>query len=396
MKIIFFEIKKNWLKLPILVLLVMFCFINIYKFISVYNVLGSFNENDNTNIRKAYFTFYRIYSGEITDEKIKIANNNYSKLIDLVNNESNSAEFDKISISGYIYGDYTTYHAYIIPELEYAISYQNKATEFCKNAYENAIFYSEHNNYIDAEKNKYIYKLYQNREVKNYNLTEWVKFYFEYDFSSLLIIIMIIIGLAPSFSIECESGMLTHLKSGGKLEKVISAKLISAAIYIFLLTVFFAIFDLLTIKQVCGVDGIFNPIYSAKFFCNSPFSFSLFAAIVVCLLGKLLAFFVIGEIVILISIVSKNSILSLCWCFLTAIFFIVTANENSKIVNPVNMLLVYKMLKKFDCVIIFGKPILSLYIALAFYFIIIFVLFFIIKIYTLKLRGRNLCVKTGV
>lgn len=260
--------------------------------------------------------------------------------------------------------------------------------------HENVEFYLEHNNFADAQKNKYIYKLYQNREIKNYNLSEWVKIYFEYDFSSLLIIIMIIIGLASSFSTEIESGMLAHLKSGGKLKRAVNAKLISMAIYIFILTVLFTIFDLLTIKHICGIDGIFNPIYSAKFFGNSPFSFSLFAAVAVCSLGKFLAFFVFGEIVILISAVSKNSIFSLCLCFLVAVIFIVTADESSTIANPVNMLLIYKMLKNFDCVIIFGKPILSLYIALAFYFIIICVLILIIKMCVLGIKGRNLYDKT--
>lgn len=152
---------------------------------------------------------------------------------------------------------------------------------------------------------------------------------------------------------------------------------------------------MLTVKNICGVDGIFNPIYSAKFFGNSPFSFSLFAAVAVCSLGKFFAFFVFGEIVILISTVSKNSILSLCLCFLAAVIFIVTANESSTIANPVNMLLVYKMLKNFNCVIILGKPISSLYIALIFYFIILCVLALIIKMCVLGIKGRNLCDKTG-
>lgn len=395
MKIILYEIKKSWFKLPILVLLIIFCIINVYKINSVYNKFGRFYGNNVAGIKSAYYTFYENYSGEITNEKIKSANDNFNQLAKLSKSENNGADYDKYSNSGTIYADYSIFQSYTIPELEYAVTYPNKSIQICQNAYENVGFYLEHKNFADAEKNKYIYKLYQNREIKNYNLSEWVKIYFEYDFSSLLIIIMIIIGLAPSFSTEVESGMLAHLKSSGKLKRAINAKLISMAIYIFLLTVFFAIFDLLTVKNICGVDGIFNPIYSAKFFGNSPFSFSLFAAVAVCSLGKFFAFFVFGEIVILISTVSKNSILSLCLCFLAAVIFIVTANESSTIANPVNMLLVYKMLKNFNCVIILGKPILSLYIALIFYFIIICVLALIIKMCVLGIKGRNLCDKTG-
>lgn len=136
------------------------------------------------------------------------------------------------------------------------------------------------------------------------------------------------------------------------------------------------------------------PIYSAEFFGNSPFDFSFFTAIVICALGKYAALLMIGEIVILISAISKNSIISLCICFVAIILLMLFANKNSIIVNPINMLLVYKLLEKFDCTIIFGKPILSLYIALIIYIIVIIALFFIIKICTIGIGRGNLCAKT--
>ena len=145
---------------------------------------------------------------------------------------------------------------------------------------------------------------------------------------------------------------------------------------------------------MCGIDGIFDPVYSAEFFGNSPFDISLFTAIIVCALGKYLAFLVIAEIVILISFISKNSILSLCGSFLAIILLMLTANENSAIIDPINMLLVYKMIEKFDCIMIFGKPVLSLYIAFVIYFIVIIALFFIIKVCTVGVKRRNLSAET--
>ena len=385
--------KKSWFKLPILILLIVLCIVNVYKFTSVYNFSGRFRGNSSVGMKNAYYTFYEMYSGEITDDKIKIASDNYSRLSSYANDENVIPEYDKNSISGYIYGDYMTYELYIIPELEYAVTYPNKASGICRNAYENVLFYSEHNNYEDTEKNKYIYKLYQNRKIEKYNLTEWVKMYFEYDFSSLLIIIMIIVGLASCFSAETESGMIIHLRSGGKLAKIVNAKLVSAALYIFLLITVFTICDLLTINSLCGIDGIFAPVYSAEFFGNSPFDISLFTAIIVCAFGKYIAFLVIAEIVILISFILKNSILSLCGSFLAIILLMLTANENSTIIDPINMLLVYRMLEKFDCIMIFGKPILSLYIAFVIYFIVIIALFFIIKVCTVGVKRGNLSAK---
>ncbi len=261
----------------------------------------------------------------------------------------------------------------------FAATYPNISNSISASAYENIDFFEKHNNFPDAEKNRYIYKLYQNRNINNYNLTEWTELYFKYDFSSLLVLIMLVVTLAPSFTSEYESGMNVMIKSSGKQGNIVNAKLISAALFIFLLTVLFAFFDLLSVNFFCGADGFLNPVYSSPFFKYSPFSFSLFSAIIICALIKFLAFLTIGEIIFIISRLTKNTILSICFSFLIVVLLIVLSNADNSVLNSVNMLSPYKMLTEFKCVIFAGKPILSLYYSAAVCIIINMVLFAVIK-----------------
>lgn len=380
MKLIYFEMKKSWLKLPILFVLILLCVLDIYKISDNYRINGRMSGEENKGLKNAY---YNIYSndlrGEITQTKINYVKDACNKYKSEVIGKNFSKEYDENTITGYIYSDYSLFNFIIVPELEYAVTYPNISNSISASAYENIDFFEKHNNFPDAEKNRYIYKLYQNRNINNYNLTEWTELYFKYDFSSLLVLIMLVVTLAPSFTSEYESGMNVMIKSSGKQGNIVNAKLISAALFIFLLTVLFAFFDLLSVNFFCGADGFLNPVYSSPFFKYSPFSFSLFSAIIICALIKFLAFLTIGKIIFIISRLTKNTILSICVSFLIVVLLIVLSNADNSVLNPVNMLSPYKMLTEFKCVIFAGKPILSLYYSAVVCIIINMVLFAVIK-----------------
>ena len=348
MKLIYFEMKKSWLKLPILFVLILLCVLDIYKISDNYRINGRMSGDENKGLKNAYYNIYaNDLCGEITQKKINYVKDACNKYKSEVIGKNFSKEYDENTITGYIYSDYSLFNFIIVPELEYAVTYPNISNSISASAYENIDFFEKHNNFPDAEKNRYIYKLYQNRNIDNYNLTEWTELYFKYDFSSLLVLIMLVVTLAPSFTSEYESGMNVMIKSSGRQGNIVNAKLISAAFFIFLLTIFFALFDLLSVNFFCGTDGFLNPVYSSPFFKYSPFSFSLFSAIIICALIKFLAFLTIGEIIFIISRLTKNTILSICFSFLIVVLLIVLSNADNSVLNPVNMLSPYKMLTEF-------------------------------------------------
>ncbi len=380
MKMIYYEMKKSWFKISILFLLVFFCILSGYKICGMYNFSGRFRENDDVKTKEAYLGLYGILSGEITEEKNRYINEIYKELDREVSSGNFSTEYNEDSLTGYTFADYMLIGFNIIPELEYAVTYPNLSDRICNDAYENILFFNEHKNYSEAKKNALIYKLYQNREIISYNLTEWVEYYFKYDFSSLLIIIMIIVGLGSSFSLETESGMNILINTSGAAYKTANAKLISAGVYILLITVIFGLFDFFTVKYLCGADGFSNPLYSAYFFRYTPYNFSLLQAMIVCSVIKLLAFIVIGEITVLISALIKKTILALCADFMIIVLFMLHADKNSLMVNPINMLSPYRMLEKFDCRFIGGEPVLSVYYYAMLYIVMIILLFVCIKL----------------
>ncbi len=379
MKMIYYEMKKSWFKIFVLFLLVFFCFLSAYKICGMYSLSGNFRETDGIKRREAYFELYSVLSGEITEEKTRYINEIYKELDREVKSGNYSTEYNEDSLTGYTFADYTLVGFDIIPEIEYAVTYPNISDKICNDAYENIFFFNGRKNYSEAKRNALIYKLYQNREIKSYNLTEWIEYYFKYDFSSLLIIIMIIVGLGSSFSLETESGMNLLIYTSVATNKTANAKIISAGIYILLLTAIFGLFDFFTVKYLCGADGFSNPLYSADLFKYTPYNFSLSKAMIVCAAIKLLAFIVIGEITVLVSALIKKTILALCADFIIIVLFMLHADKNSFIINPINMLSPYRILEKFDCRFIFGKPILTVYYYAVVYILMILVLFLFIK-----------------
>lgn len=378
MKNIFYEMKKSWFKLPILLILIVLTAVNFYKFYSDYRIYG-FMVWDNAELAKK--VYYHVYEdnlkGEINEKKINYVIENCDELESI--SEKNDDEFAR----------YVAFNWYIASELEYAVTYKNFSDKIANKAKENIYFYLEHENRGQAAVNRLIYDLYSGREVKNYRLTSWVDSYFEHDFSSLLILIMIIIGLSNCFSIEYGSGMNVLIKSVRKTGKTVNAKIFSMFIYILFLTVFFTITDLLITNYFIKIDGLNEPIYSAEIFKFSPLKCSFESAILICTILKFLSFLVFGGIVCIISIIIKNSVFSVCLSFGTVAAFIGFTEKSKTIFNPINILSPCNFIKEFSYITFFEIPIQTvIYIAVIYSLICIFIIV-TIKLLTKERRRKN-------
>lgn len=390
MKLLFYEMKKSWFKIPILLMAIVFGFLNVYKINENYRITSRFADESSKGIKNAYYQIHNeILSGKITDEKINFVINKYNDLFNEIKNGDFSTEYDESRLTGYVYGDYSLFKSCFIAELEYAITYTNFSEEISHKAYENIEFFIKHGNNSDAIKNQYIYNLYKDRHINYYNPTDWVELYFNYDFSSLLIIVMIICGLSNSFPAEGESGMLKLILANGKARQIAGIKLANAILFILLLTAFFTIINLITINTLCKIDGLLNPVYSAGIFKISPFNFSLLSAIIICEIAKILGYVFIAELIILISALLRNTIAAICSAFALCIGLIIGASFYTNIfANPINMLTGYNLIANFDCIIIFGNAIHTIYFAMAVYILAIVMLTFVIKIIFVYFRGR--------
>lgn len=364
MKIVYYEMRKSWLKISTFIVLIILTVLN---FIQADGTCGTYYSKTYGKRGEAYFTLYNTVCGEITEEKIAP----FRERANWLNNEVSDMVFSSeyrpdLYYTGYIFGDFNLYNVDIAPEISYAATYPNISDKIVANAAECFHFYKSVGNDYEAEKYAMAYEMYQDRQIPEYRATNWTNFFFNHEFSSLLCIIMLILGLANSFTNERESGMFQIIISSGKSKSTTLAKIASAAVYCLFLSVYFTAADLATANIILGVDGLDMPLYSAKMFQNTPFSFSFAETILLWTAAKFFALFVVALTMIFVSKISPNTIVSFVLNFGIALVLIFLTAVSKSILNPFNIIVPTALVEEFSVVNIFGQPVLTLWAAIIF------------------------------
>ena len=230
MKMLYFEMRKNWLRIPIFITLAVLSLLSVYK-------LGV--ECRSGNARKCgdgkawYWSAYKQYRGEISNEKIAEFRCVSDTLSAQYSSGNYSAAYNGTYLTGYLAGDYILFNIDIKPEIAYAVTYPNISNTIAMRAYENIELYNEIGMGYEVRRNALIYQVYQNRSIPEYRTTFWAEIFFNYNFSSLLCIVMLVAGLSPCFTNEKESGMKTLIAAAKQKTKTYFAKISSAVVYCF-------------------------------------------------------------------------------------------------------------------------------------------------------------------
>lgn len=362
MKIIYYEMRKSWLKLSTLIVLVICTALNIYRIGSTsqtfFFTYGEFQE--------PYFRLHDTVRGELDESKLAPFRIKKNELDNLIRNKMYTTEYapEKYPYTGYAFGDYALYNAAIAPEITYCATYSNISNQIAAKAAEGYNIYREIGNGYEMKKNALIYDAYQNRSIPEYRATNWVGQYFTYDFSSLLCVVMLILGLASCFTNEKTSGMNSLITAYGKSTRSLFAKMISAAVYCMGLTIFFTILDLAFTDHFLVIRGLDMPIYSAEIFRNSPFAFSFLSAILICAGLRFLGLLVIALLILLISKISPNTVISTGASFAAVLALIFMSLICDNALNPIGLLTPKTYIREFAVTNLFGIPILSLYTAI--------------------------------
>ncbi len=364
MKIVYYEMRKSWLKISTFIVLVILTVLN---FIQADGTCGTNYSKTYGKRGEAYFTLYNTVCGEITEEKIAP----FRERANWLNNEVSDMVFNSeyrpdLYYTGYIFGDFNLYNVDIAPEISYAVTYPNISDKIAASAAECFHFYKSVGNDYEAEKYAMAYEMYQDRQIPEYRATYWTNLFFNHEFSSLLCVIMLVLGLANSFTNERESGMLQIICSSGKSKSTTLAKIASAGVYCLFLSVYFTAADLATANIILGVDGLDMPLYSAKMFQNTPFSFSFAETILMWAAAKFFALFVVALTIIFISKISPNTIVSFVLSFGIALVLIFLTAVSKSILNPFNIIVPTALAEDFSVINIFGQPVLTLWAAIIF------------------------------
>lgn len=362
MKIIYFEMRKSWLRIPIFIALVV---------LSVSSVLKLNGECRSANSRRIgngktwYQSAYKQYCGELSNEKVEAFLEVSNALSAKYSNGNYNPAYDDKYITGYLAGDNALFNIDIKPELAYAVTYPNISNAISAKAYENFALYNGIGMSYEAERNRLIYQLYRNRKISEYRTTFWAEIFFNYDFSSLLCIVMLVAGLSPCFTYEKESRMKALITAANQGTKTAFAKIASAVFYCAFLSVYFAVFDLISLHFLVGVDGLNMPIYSAETFQLSPFGFSFLSAFFLWIFIRFIVLFLISLIILFLSKISPNTIISILAGLVVSVCLILSAmrNKNELVTSCTLNFGVY--IKEFSAINFLGYPIMTFYAEIA-------------------------------
>ncbi len=356
MKIIYYEMRKSFLKKSTLFVLIILTLLNIIR---IYDLSRTRYTRTSGDFHEPYIRLYHTVCGELSDEKLSPFRKHAEELQSIMNGHSFSTEYqpEKYEYTGYCFGDFNLYNAMIGSEITYCGTYPNTSNQIVANAYDNYQIYTSVGNSYEAEKSAMIYKAFSNRNIPEYRATYWTKLFFGYDFSSLLCVIMLIFCLSSAFTNEKTSGMANLITAYGKSGNTICSKIISAAIYCLLLTVYFTVCDLLMTHIFLWIDGLDMPLYSSEIFQFSPYNFSFIAAILLWIFQRFTALFVISLMVLLISKISPNLVVSMALSFAAVSILIFLTVVSDSLFNPICALIPSTYTKEFSVVNIIGKPV---------------------------------------
>lgn len=367
MKMISFELKKYVLKPSILAFILLFVFINLVKFFEIYYYFGGgqYAVSGYNSVEEGFDKLYPIYGGKITQEKIDGINAEYAEAQQKLNDRGVGDTVYDDCYTGYPYGDVGLFKDYFIPGYEYAIFYSNRAEELSAAAEENVEFYSGINDY-EVRKNKLISDVFKGRYVNYYVNSDGWKTLFDYKFSTILVMLMIVLAFSPVFSGERAGGFDKLIVSSGKRKAAVRAKLIASCMFTFSATALFFLLDVLYVAVFHGLSYFNAPVYAIREYANCPFTITLFNAMLLSFIGRLIAILFFSALTNFISSFGKNTALSLFLSITLGAALIVLSDILPNSLNPLGLAYSSHFLKSFSVENIFGIPVFTAAVAAVF------------------------------
>ncbi|MBQ2799128.1 MAG: ABC transporter permease [Ruminiclostridium sp.] len=360
-----YEIKKYILKPSVILCLILFLLLNIGKYFELFYHFdgGRAIVSGYTALSEGESKLYEKYGGLITDEKIEMLKS------ELKTAEAKLKEYGIIEepmegfYTGYPYGDAELFKNTFIPAYEYAIFYFRYSNEISEAARQNAVYYAEFSDY-EVRKNTLISSLYKNRRVDYCVKGNGWSAFFDYKFSSLLVIFLLIFILSPLFSSERAGGFDRLIISSGKRKAAIRSKLILALLLSFFLTIIFFFEDMLIIDAFSGLDCFNAPIYAVSEFQNCSFDITLFESCVVSAVSRFIVMLCFTSIICFLSTFGKNTAVSGLLSFSVGALFVLLSEVLPQSLDIAGLVYTSDLFRGFSVVNIFGFPVFSVVTAI--------------------------------
>ena len=277
MRFLYLEARKGILRRYTLIALTLFLCLNAVKIIADYRAGEIRPVAANTGgMQAGYSAIYEQAKGPISEETVRFITSEAKRLEELTADGTYSRKPQEGTYSGYIFGDYYLFHGTFYPHMEYSVKYASEIADILERAEENAAFYQKSGNTAGAAENAYILNHYADRNIPAFYLYDGWEALLSYDFSDLLILLLLILAVAPAFTREKENGMtliLSSCKRGGW--PMIFSKSGAGVLFTWGLTILFALLNLLVFGVLCGFEGWNSPLYAIESYQYTPFSGSI-------------------------------------------------------------------------------------------------------------------------
>lgn len=261
MGLVFQEYKKIWKRKSVIIVLLILCILNVYNIV----------RNHADKNLDGYWTIHEKIKGPMTQEKIDFVMRHYNECQKIV--ESGMYEQEKPDdryFTGYVFGDFHEIGVHR-KEMERIFLYNDTIKKVKAAALKNIDIYGKKENTYEVKRNKKITRVYGERNLTEYYDTSGFNNYLSYDFSSLLIIMLLLFALSPSFTHEKKCGMsalIQSCKKGG--QATVLAKKNAALLFTVSISACIYLTDLLSFLYSNHLSGYTAPIYQIKQYAFSP------------------------------------------------------------------------------------------------------------------------------
>lgn len=349
------ELRKIFSQKIVVIVAALLLLINVFNI--YYSVVDS---SDYWLLKEAEDKIYSIAEGEIAESNVKALVDYKDKMF---NANQNNEKIE--TILGTPLSDYYIAQK-VVDKLTAVYNYASSITQLKENVLiQKDVLESKNNPYLKRVNEK-IEKVYTNREISSfYNTTGYEK-YFSYNFSSFLIILIVILGVSTLFSGEKEVGMLQlNLSTANGRIRLTFAKLVACITYSILVGLLFYLSDYIVFSNITTMNGLNLPIYSLDSFEFSPASFSIGSFIFITTMIKIGGIVYISVITALLSSILNRSYVVLAFSLIVVFAFMYGTAYSTEtmiyisLINPINLLTCTKLFETFNVVNIFNYPMFS-------------------------------------
>lgn len=380
-----YEIKKNFIKWQLICVMLVFLIANGINIFYVYR--------DNSQL-SSYFSDWKevhselmeSYGGTISTDKIAELLEYYNPLDEKINERTAATGYVEGTYTGNLYSDWLLLMNYFVQPLEYMYTYQNYTYSVRHSAVENQEFYAKTGNDKEVAVNSMIEKSFANRKIEEFQNLELEHYYFKYDFSTFLVILVCIYALSGVFVNDKASEMdilLLTCKRGGK--STVTAKIAASIAFMLTICTLFWLQDIVLFQVFFGESfSIGMPLYAVSSFADTAYTGTIGAFLWISACYKTLGIVVLGSIYLTLSACFRRTLYPIT-CNLGITFFLIylfemfmdSRSTTLRILNPISLIVYRDLFMKADFFSV-GNYVQFIYYAAAVSSIILSALFLIL------------------